>query len=405
MCDPREQRMKTKLTDRGVKNLKPPTTGRLEVYDTLLPSFGVRVGTTGRRAWFCKYYVYGKEVRETLGTYPALSLDQAREDARKRQRLAAADIDPRSDAMEQRRSNFEAITEEFIERHVRVRQRPTTQLDFIRHVRKRLVPAWGHKPISAITRLDVHRLLDAIVDEGKDITANRVLATTRKLFNWAVDRGYLEMSPAAGITPPSMERSRSRVLTDDELGRIWSVCDTELGYPFGPWLQMMIATGGQRTGDVSNMRWDDIHADQWVIPIPTKSKDAHSVPLSTLAMDVLATIPRFEGPYVFTTTAGEKPISGFSKGKARLDKLSGVTTDWRFHDIRRTVATGFGEHLRLHPYIAEMVQNRKSGTIRGVMAVYNRAGYERDKREALESWADHLRSIMADNVVSLARVQ
>ena len=130
-------------------------------------------------------------------------------------------------------------------------------------------------------------MLDDIVDEGQAITANRVLATTRKLFNWCVDRGYLDVSPAAGITPPGIERSRSRVLTDDELTRIWRAGD-ELGYPFGPWLQIMIAAGGQRRGDVARMRWDDVHADQWVIPEPTKSDQApHTVSLSTLAIELL----------------------------------------------------------------------------------------------------------------------
>ena len=105
------------------------------------------------------------------------------------------------------------------------------------------------------------------------------------------------------------------------------------------------------------------------------SRTLCSVPLSTLALEILDALPRFEGPYVFSTRAGQIPISGYSKFKKRLDEKSNVT-EWRFHDVRRTIATAFGEHLGKHPYIIERIQNRRSGTIKGVMAVYNRATYE-----------------------------
>lgn len=135
---------------------------------------------------------------------------------------------------------------------------------------------------------------------------------------------------------------------------------------------MMIPTGGQRVRDIVTMRRSELHGDTWRIAAPTKSASAHNVPLSRLAQSVLATAPGLAGDYVFSTTNGRKHIQAMSKIKRKLDDAAGVT-DWRYHDIRRTVATAFGEHLALPPHIAKAVQNRRSGTVSGEVAVYNRA--------------------------------
>jgi integrase len=138
---------------------------------------------------------------------------------------------------------------------------------------------------------------------------------------------------------------------------------------------------------------------------PTKSDEPHTVPLTDLAMDVLAACPKFDaGDYVFSYTSGRKAVQAFSAIKATVDAKS-KAKNWRFHDVRRTVATVFGEHLALPPYIAEAVQNRRSGAISGVVAVYNRARYEQDKRKALEAWAGYVRGAAAGNVRAIGEAR
>lgn len=392
--------MKRNLTDSLVAKLKPPAGGRLEVFDQQLPGFGVRIGTSGRRAFFVMYRAHGKLVRETLGTYPALSLKDARRQAAKSMEIANGGEDPRAERRERLRSGFDATAMEFIHRYAEIHQKPKTLIETKRYINRYLIPAWGTSSLQRIRRADILRLLDSLVDDGKSISANRMLATTRKLFNWCIERGYLEVSPATGIRPPGKEQSRTRVLTAMELGAIWRAADT-LGYPFGSFLQMMVATGGQRLSDVARMRRSEIHEDAWRLKGPTKSEEPHSVPLSSLALEILIASPRFAGDYVFSTTAGDKPIAALSQAKLKIDALSGVT-NWRYHDIRRTVATVFGEILAQPPHVAEAVQNRKSGTIKGVMAVYNRARYEQDKRTALEAWATYVRGTLVENVVRIS---
>jgi integrase len=126
--------------------------------------------------------------------------------------------------------------------------------------------------------------------------------------------------------------------------------------------------------------------------IPAKNAQAQDVPLSELALDILQSIPRFVGSdYVFTTT-GTTPISGFGRAKYRLEAAMGAT-DWRTHDLRRTAASGMAR-LGVAPHVVEKVLNHRSGIISGVAAVYNRYGYEKEKREALEQWAAHIKDLL-----------
>jgi integrase len=389
--------MKKNLTDKFLKNLKAPKAGRLEIFDTIVPGFGVRIGTSGRPAFFVMYRVHGKQFRQTIGKYPIWKLAEAREEAINSLRLASGGEDPKLEAIKQSKTQFKPIAEEFLDRYAKVHQKPTTYAGTKRHVEKHLIPAWGHLPIAKISRRHVHIVLDDLVDAGTGTTANRVLATTSKLFNWAVERGYIEASPATGVKAPTKEVSRDRVLTLEEIRKIWKAADA-LAHPWGYWVQLMFATGGQREGDISRMRWAEIRGVWWEIEEPTKSDTRHRVPLSTLSLEILDKIPRFEGPYVFSTRAGEIPVRGFSKAKKLLDEKSKVT-GWRFHDIRRTVSTMFGEHLGKHPYVIERIQNRRSGTIKGVMAVYNRAGYEKEIQDALGDWGQFLKRLQKNHKV------
>jgi integrase len=142
------------------------------------------------------------------------------------------------------------------------------------------------------------------------------------------------------------------------------------------------------------MRWSEIdfEAKTWVIPSErSKNGKAHVVPLSAFALDMLAEVPRFlDCDYVFTTTR-KSPVSGFSKALRRLSEGS-QTTDWRWHDLRRTAASGMAR-LGVAPHVVEKVLNHVSGIISGVAAVYNRHGYDNEKRDALDQWGSALAAL------------
>ena len=176
-----------------------------------------------------------------------------------------------------------------------------------------------------------------------------------------------------------------------------------MGGAFGAIIQMLILTA-QRRNEVSEMTWSELDLDgnQWEIPgARTKNEKPHFVHLSDQARAVLSAIPN-TGAFVFTSN-GKTPFSGFSKSKSRLDDLSGVT-DWRLHDIRRTVTSGIAQ-LGIAPHIADKILNHQSGTISGVAAVYQRHEFLDERKTALDAWGNHVQSLLdktdQDNVVEI----
>ena len=174
-------------------------------------------------------------------------------------------------------------------------------------------------------------------------------------------------------------------MDDEEIVRLLRACRNDV-YPFRQFVPILLATA-QRRGELAEMRWTevDLNAKQWVIPAErSKNGKPQVVPLSAFALKFLDEVPRFlDCDYVFTTTK-HSPVSGFSKMLRRLSEGSN-TSGWRLHDLRRTAASGMAR-AGVAPHVVEKVINHISGTISGVAAVYNRYGYDAEKRAALDNW-------------------
>jgi integrase len=262
---------------------------------------------------------------------------------------------------------------------------------------------WLDRPIRDITRRDVIELLDRTADRAP-IRANRVLAWTRRLFGWALERDIVNASPVAGIRAPTREVARDRVLEPAELAAIWRASEA-MGWPFGPILQLLAVTAA-RKGEIVNMRWQDLDLERhlWTVPSEmTKAGRLHEVPLSDLAMEIIGGLLRI-GDLVFPArkAGSTNPVSGFSKIKVRLDQMSGVE-NWRVHDLRRTAASGMAR-LGHAPHVVAAVLNHSPGSTMGITAVYNRHRYGDEKRAALDAWGREIECIIGrreGNVVAL----
>ncbi|KAA2236946.1 tyrosine-type recombinase/integrase [Salinarimonas soli] len=408
------------LTAQSIERMRPDSAKRLEIPDGALPGLYFIVQLSGAKSFAVRYRAGGKPKKLTLGPYPALDLATARERAREALLAVSAGRDPGAEKIAQRRAAAEepadrdlvsGVVAEFLRRHVTPNNRPRTAEEVERLFRLHVLPAWGTRRIKDIGRRDVVDLLDGLVDRGTPVAANRSLAAVRKMFNWAVDRGIVDASPAVRIQPPTQEVSRDRVLSDDELRLFWRASDS-LGFPFGPMFQLLALTG-QRRDEVAQMTRSELSKDgsTWVIPKErAKNGLAHEVPLAPEARAVLASIPRVAGKagHIFSTN-GERPASGYSKAKARLDAKvlelarhaateQGDDPDevaiapWVIHDLRRTAATVIAK-IGHPPHVVEAILNHKAGTISGVAAIYNRHGYEKEKRQALQDWASHLKML------------
>jgi integrase len=112
----------------------------------------------------------------------------------------------------------------------------------------------------------VRDILNAIVDRGASVAANRALARVRKLFNWLGDIDVLERSPCYWLPAPVAETSRDRVLSDAEIAAIWKGADA-CGYPYAPFVKLLVLLG-QRRSEVAAMRWLqlDLASGLWTMP-------------------------------------------------------------------------------------------------------------------------------------------
>ena len=230
-------------------------------------------------------------------------------------------------------------------------------------------------------------------------------------------RGTLTANPWEAIPRPlARETARERVLSDAELGRLYTVAGA-LAEPWGVLVRLLILTG-QRRGEVAGMRWDelDLEANTWSLPgTRTKNRQPNVVPLSTEAVEQLRTVKRRKGSELVFEGPRQTALSGFGKVKAKLDKMLGETAGqderaaapWVLHDLRRTVATGL-QRLGVRLEVTEAVLNHVSGSRSGIVGVYQRHGWEAEKQAALWAWAAHvLRAADAiaadDNVVTFWR--
>ena len=421
-----------RLTDASIQKLKPGT-DRREIADLGQPGLYLVMQQSGRLSWAYRYRspVDGKGRKMTLGSYPALTLADARAGTRDAIGKLAKGIDPASQAKAEAeavtdatKTTVDAFLDDFLSRHADKKLKASTAKEMRRVADKEIRPAWGSRQAAEITKRDVVRLLDGIEKRGKLIYANRVLAMVRKFFNWLVEKAELDQSPAAGVAAPSQEVSRDTVLTDDEIRWLWKATDKRDTY--SKIVRLLLLTG-QRRGEVAGMTYAEIDSakGEWNLAEErTKNGRPQWVPFSPSAKAIMASAIKIKGcPFVFSTD-GESQLSGWSKYKARLDRdmlkiarqeaaergvdVEAVTLrDWRLHDLRRTCASGMAS-LNIPLHVVERLLNHVSGTFAGVAGVYNRHQYTEERRRALEAWDKHLMALLEgvpDNVIKLGAVR
>jgi integrase len=203
------------------------------------------------------------------------------------------------------------------------------------------------------------------------------------------------VSPVSNIPRPAAENPRDRVLSDEEIVSFWKGCET-LGWPFGPLFRFLLLTA-QRRDEVGSISWSEVDFETglWTLPRERAKNDrAHEVQLSRLAVEILTAAPRIDGSQFIFTTTGQRPASGFSKAKQRLDaQMPQGLPSWTLHDLRRTAATRKAK-LNVPPHVVDRILNHVSGTIRGVAAVYNRHAYLEERKAALEDWGRYVENLV-----------
>jgi len=390
-----------KINKAAVDALKP---GEF-LSDTEVQGFVVRRLPSGVATYGLRYRVPGKQRWLSLGIHGDITPDKARRLAKSRIGAVADNRDPVQErkaaltrAKEAAANTVDGMLDTFIERHVKNLRRA---YEVERTLNKYVRPRIGNKSIYEVRRRDVVEMLDAIEDENGPVMADRVLAYTRKAFNWQASRDDAFVPPIVrgmARTKPA-ERARKRILDDDELRDMWNALDIT-GAPscFPAFVRALLLTA-QRRDEVARMNWREIKRDIWIIPADRYKTGIENVVPLTSAMVALINESQKRG-FVFSSTNGKLPFSGFSKAKAALDRAivqqrkahrRPQIAHWTLHDLRRT-ARSLMSRAGVSPDIAERVLGH---VIPGVRGVYDRHEYVAEKRDALERLAGLIREILS----------
>jgi len=390
----------TTFTDAYLRSVVPPKTGRLDLTDTACRGLTFRVTDRGAKSWSFRFRdpTTGQLVRMTIGPYPEVSLRDARLRAGELRSRVAHGENPvivKQQAKQEARAaetrTFEFLAQRYLDRYARPRKRSAGADE--RNLRLHVLPKWGKRRYDQIKREDVIELIDGLIDTGKQALANRVQQLISKIYSFALDE-VVEGKPMATVHPcfrlrkKGVEQARQRVLSDDELRAIWRATEAA-PRAFSSLVQFILCTATRRS-EAAHMQHNEVAGDDWIIPSERyKTGTELLVPLSPLALQVLAKAPRIGSAGFVFTTGGRRPLGGYTWFKEDLDKRSGVT-GWTIHDLRRT-ARSLMSRAGVPTDHAERALGHTMGTIRGT---YDRHDYAVEKRRAFEALAGQIERIV-----------
>jgi len=363
-----------RLTQQGVDRLRydkaaAPLSGRIEIEDEACPGLLLRITPRNVKTYSVIYRVVGeggtsltgrlltgKQHRITLGATPPLGLTDARRQAREIMQAATEGRDLRVERREKNLiravNTFEAVFARFMEIEIIPNVGAWRNVD--RVLRRHALPRWAKTPVQDLRRSHVHELIDELVKNGRHGVAREVRKHLSRFFNWVVDREIIADNPIHGFKRGDLQNSEEagRALEDHEIKLVWHA-SFSLGYTFGPLYRLLLLTGQRRTEWASSRR-SEMNSDKQWLEVPNdryKGDRDHIVPMGEAAWATFEQLPVWPGNdyFLFSTRSGKVPISGFSKGKTRLDqeifRLANAEqpgtalVPFRIHDLRVTCET------------------------------------------------------------------
>jgi integrase len=370
-------------------------------FDDTLPCFGYRLRlshdrTKVLRSWVVQYKRAGATRRITLGSAEVLSAEAAKTAAKKvlaRVHLGEDPAADRRDRREKDKLSMRSQVDEYLA--IKAREvRPTTLREVTRYLSGTYFRPLHGMAIDKISRKDVASRLVAIGREHGDTVAAKSRDTLGAFFVWAMQHGLVENNPVIGTRKPQGNKARDRVLSDSEIFGIWNACKDD---DYGRIIRLLILIAARRA-EIGGMRWSEFddpeHPTTWTLSAErSKNGRAHTLPVLSMAAEIISIVPKLVSRDHLFGARSEDGFASWDKGKIALDARSGVS-NWTPHDIRRSVATRMAD-IGVQPHIIEQVLNHQSGHKSGPAGIYNRSNYERDVRNALALWEDHIRTLVA----------
>lgn len=404
-----EQAMpKIDFTPLTIRNLKPGSTF-IEYFENGRNhgegSFGIRVSPKDKRTWFIMYKnELGKVKRFSLGTYPDVSLKEARKAASDFMAKVHEGCDPETEKLAKRIAP--RMTDLWIAyQEVQSMKSKSKVSSTIYEENRRWVnvisPEIGHMKVEDVTPGVISGLLGKVAKKAP-VSANRLHTLLRVMFKVALAKSWITLHPMQWLEKPGgSEPPRKRVLADKEIQILWECLGKVKPNPRDA-LKLGLLTA-QRPGEILSMRWEDIDMENAVWRQEnTKNGSTHLVPLSPQTMKILAARKNNELPntgWVFPSSYNRS--KGATEGRSRstkdarrkLKELSGID-DWTAHDLRRTART-LMSRLNIKQHIRERVLNHTQG---GVVGVYDQHDYLEEKSDALRQLGEEIERIIGKSI-------
>jgi integrase len=397
-------KLATALTDTRVKALKPKA-ARYLVSDG--GGLVLEVLTSGSKVWRYRYSLHGKQQpMTTIGDYPAISLSEARERARKYAKIVESGKSPVETAREDRGTVVRLDTVRlfgaayYTERVAHMSA--AYQRTITRALDKDIYPAIGNKPLSEVTALDVLAITDRIKARGAPQMALTVRNLLKRMFAYAVFRRMMTTNPAAAVEAKyvATQSSRTRVLSPDEIGTILrAIYRSHTRHELKLALHLLMLTMVRKT-ELTSALWTEFNLKEAIWRIPAgrmkKSKE-HWVYLPTQAVSILRELEKLTGGegYVFPSPRSrERRAVSRAALNVAVDVLKLDVADFVLHDFRRTAST----HLHEMGCSSDAIETALAHSIKGVRGVYNRAGYAEERKRIMQLWADFVDAQIANPV-------
>lgn len=397
--------------DLSAQKIKAPTTGH-KTYKTTQKYLFVRVNASGHRVWECHYRIDGHRQKMTLGAVTTLSFNRARAKTLEVVEAASSGQCPKEKAQRAAMADITVsdVLKEFDKRHLSKLGRPETPRG---RIKRWIEPAFAEKRITAVRKQDFIKLMNRIEDKDVKQEHTRIIKLCRQIWDFAVERGFVESNPVPAMKTTS--KARTRFLSGSEIGKLWRDADSpEDGRkcPFDrshtiAWKLILLT--GQRISTLLQAEKGHFDLDQalWTIPaslMKTQDDDtgqAHTVHLSPLAVDLVReAMSLSKCRYLFTgIRSTSKPLSAQWFSKKHKEWLAGMKIPpATVHDYRRALATHCAD-LGIAPYVTEKILAHEMG---GVMAVYNRGQYLEDRKTALVAYSQWVTGLVAGgNIVPM----
>ena len=333
------------LTKHAIEELVIPKDGRVEYHDTRVPGLGVMIRPTGGRVFFWYRRVKGRRTWKTLGDFPDLTVEQARDKAQEINgtvaKWKAGDHEGPSPVQHTSQPILETVIESYILKrlhgHAKNPERAEQEMRWT--INKHLGPLLK-KRMGAIRRDDVRDLHDTVGEKYGHPAANRLVTTLRAIFNWAIDHEiWVGVNPARRVAM-FPEKSRDRYLKAEEVPKFLQELGQEPNRDLRDFLWLALMTGARR-GDILSARWENVSFEThtWGIPNP-KARVPYIVPLMPEAIEVLKRrAPLVKGsPWVFPGTGKSGHVAGVKRAWKAFRLRTGLP-DFRVHDVRRTLGS------------------------------------------------------------------